>query len=206
MAIGRHGLQGKQNLYEHTWRVPLIVKGPGVQSGSRVDGNVYLLDVLATLCDLTGVQVPETNEGISFKPVLEGKKDSVRDVLYGAYCGGAKPGIRSLRKGEWKLIKYDSPKDGVQETQLFNLAENEHELLVQHHASGVREKVGTSPTIRQRNLAKEDDYADTLAEMESLLLEEMRRLDDPYRLWNQPDDGLVEPQLRVPSPRKNKRK
>ena len=50
------------------------------------------------------------------------------------------------------------------------------------------------------------DTADTLAEMESLLLEEMRRLDDPYRLWNQPDDGLVEPQLRVPSPRKNKRK
>ena len=51
MAIGRHGLQGKQNLYEHTWRIPMIVKGPGIKPGSRARGNVYLLDVLATLCD-----------------------------------------------------------------------------------------------------------------------------------------------------------
>ena len=50
MAIGRHGLQGKQNLYEHTWRVPLIVKGPGVIPGSRAIGNTYLTDTLATLC------------------------------------------------------------------------------------------------------------------------------------------------------------
>ena len=36
MAIGRHGLQGKQNLYEHTWRVPMFVKGPGIKPGERV--------------------------------------------------------------------------------------------------------------------------------------------------------------------------
>ena len=60
MAIGRHGLQGKQNLYEHTWRVPFIVKGPGIKPGSRVEGNIYLLDVLATLCDLAGIPAPET--------------------------------------------------------------------------------------------------------------------------------------------------
>ena len=72
MAIGRHGLQGKQNLYEHTWRVPLFVKGPGIKAGSRVTGNVYLLDTLATLCDLAGIEAPATNEGRSFKPVLMG--------------------------------------------------------------------------------------------------------------------------------------
>ena len=74
MAIGRHGLQGKQNLYQHTWRVPFIVKGPGIKPGSRVEGNIYLLDVLATLCDLAGIPAPETNEGLSFKPVLTGAK------------------------------------------------------------------------------------------------------------------------------------
>ena len=67
MAIGRHGLQGKQNLYQHTWRVPYIVKGPGVAAGTRSTGNVYLLDSLATICDLTGVEVPETTEGTSFQ-------------------------------------------------------------------------------------------------------------------------------------------
>jgi energy-coupling factor transporter ATP-binding protein EcfA2 len=78
IAIGRHGLVGKQNLYEHTWRVPMIVKGPGIAAGSRVEGNIYLLDVLATLCDLAGVQPPESNEGSSFKPVLEGKTKTIR--------------------------------------------------------------------------------------------------------------------------------
>ena len=111
MAIGRHGLQGKQNLYEHTWRVPFFAMGPGIKAGSRAPGNVYLLDVLATFCDLTGIQIPETCEGISFKPVLMGKKDRVRDALYGAYCGGPSRECARVRKDDWKLIKYDASKE-----------------------------------------------------------------------------------------------
>jgi choline-sulfatase len=65
IAIGRHGLQGKQNLYEHTWRVPYIVKGPGIRAGSRTQGNIYLLDTLATMCDLAGIPAPDSNQGIS---------------------------------------------------------------------------------------------------------------------------------------------
>ena len=45
IAIGHHGLMGKQNLYQHCWRVPFIVKGPGIAAGRRVGGNIYLLDV-----------------------------------------------------------------------------------------------------------------------------------------------------------------
>lgn len=190
MAIGRHGLQGKQNLYDHTWRVPFIVKGPGIQPNSRVTGNIYLLDVLSTLCDLAGFEAPRTSEGISIKPVLEGKQDSVRDALYGVYCGGAKPGMRCVKKGGWKLVKYDSPRDGVRETQLFNLADNPDELLRQHHDPKVTELTGVTPAEDHRNLAGDPRFADKLTEMEALLLAEMRRLDDPYRLWDQPDDGL----------------
>ena len=124
IAIGRHGLQGKQNLYQHTWRVPFIVKGPGIKPGSRAEGNIYLLDVLATLCDLAGVAAPETNEGLSFKPVLTGQKPAVRDVLYGVYNGGTKPGMRCVKQGDWKLIKYDVMNGAVRETQLFNLKDN----------------------------------------------------------------------------------
>jgi len=207
MAIGRHGLQGKQNLYEHTWRVPFIVKGPGIQSGLRVKGNIYLLDVLATLCDLADIEAPMTNEGISFKPVLEGKRDTVRDVLYGVYCGGAKPGMRCIRKGDWKLIKYASPRDGVRETQLFNLAVNPHEFLQQHQDPKVTELTGAKPTKDQRDLAEDPRYTEKLTEMETLLLAKMRRLDDPYRLWNQPDDGLEPPVTRSrPNNKQNKRR
>lgn len=203
MAIGRHGLQGKQNLYQHTWRVPLIVKGPGIEPGTRSVGNVYLLDVLATLCDLTGVESPASNEGASFKPVLEGNAATVRDVLYGTYSGGTKPGMRCVQRGDWKLIKYDVMDGQVRETQLFNLAENPHEFLQQHHDAGVTDLSGAAPTKDQVNLAGDPRYADKLAEMEELLLSEMRRLNDPHRLWNQPDDGLEPPKK---APRKKSKK
>ncbi len=189
IAIGRHGLQGKQNLYEHTWRVPFVVKGPGIKPGSRAKGNIYLLDVLSTLCDLTGVKPPETNEGVSFRPVLEGKKETVRDVLYGVYSGGTKPGIRCVKKDNWKLIKYDVLDGKVRETQLFNLEENPDELLVQHHDPKVIALTGHTPEKHQVNLAGDPKYAKKLEELETLLLAEQRRLDDPYRLWNQPEDG-----------------
>jgi choline-sulfatase len=185
MAIGRHGLQGKQNLYEHTWRVPMIVKGPGIEPGKRSQGNIYLLDALATMCDLTGTKFPATNEGKSFKPVLEGKQEVVRDVLFGVYCGGTKPGMRSVRKGDWKLIKYDVLDGEVQETQLFNLKDNPDEFIEQHHASDVVELTGHLPADGQLNLADNPKYAEKRKEMEALLYQEMVRLDDPYRLWDQ---------------------
>ncbi len=193
MAIGRHGLQGKQNLYQHTWRVPFIVRGPGIQPGSRVEGNIYLLDVLATLCDLAGIAAPETNEGTSFKPVLTGQKQTVRDVLYGVYNGGTKPGMRSVKQGDWKLIQYDVMKGSVRETQLFNLKENPDEFLAEHHDANVIALTGAKPARHQVNLAADPKHAAKLAEMQALLLAEMRRLNDPWRLWNQPADGLTPP-------------
>ena len=176
MAIGRHGLQGKQNLYEHTWRVPFIVKGPGIVPGSRAQGNVYLLDTLATLCSLAKINPPITNEGISLEPVLKGHKETIRDTLYGVYSGGTKPGMRSVRKGEWKLIKYDVMKGTVRRTQLFNLNKNPYELLSEHKGDN----------SHQINLANNPKFTTKLKEMEVLLFKEMKRLDDPYRLWDQP--------------------
>ena len=181
MSVGRHGLMGKQNLYQHTWRVPFIVSGPGIKAGTRADGNIYLLDVLATLCDLANIPAPASNEGLSFRPVLEGKAKSMRDVMYGVYSGGSKPGIRSVKQGDWKLIQYEAPDRKVSETQLFNLAANPDELLKEHRSS----------TPMLSNLAADPAYAAKLAEMQTLLLSEMRRLDDPHRFSNQPADDLA---------------
>lgn len=178
IAIGHHGLMGKQNLYQHCWRVPFIVKGPGIPAGRRVEGNIYLLDLLATLCDLASIQPPQTNEGTSFKPVLTGEKTVMRQVLYGVYAGGAKPGMRCVKQGDWKLIQYESADGKAKHTQLFNLAENPNELLPEHG----------SP-----NLADDPNHAEKLAEMKKLLLSEMRRLDDPWRFADQPSDNLPPP-------------
>lgn len=187
MAIGRHGLQGKQNLYEHTWRVPLIVRGPGIAAGSRAPGHVYLLDLLATLCDFSGIDPPSTNEGISFRPILEGRQQSVRDVMYGTYAGGTKPGIRCVRRGPWKLIKYDALDGAVRETQLFHLEQNPHEFLSNHLVDTVAGLTGHQPQPHQRNLAGDPAHAEILEEMERLLVQEQQRLGDPYPLWNRAD-------------------
>ena len=210
MAIGRHGLQGKQNLYQHTWRVPFIVKGPGIAPGSRAEGNIYLLDVLATLCDLADIPAPETNQGLSFRPVLSGQRPVIRDVLYGVYNGGTKPGMRAVKRGDWKLIKYDVMDGSVRETQLFHLGHNPEEFLAGHHDAGVIDagviaQAGVRPSPDQVNLAGDPRYAERLAEMEALLLAEMRRLGDPWRLWDQPDDGLTPPPERPSTRRRDRR-
>lgn len=188
ISVGRHGLMGKQNLYEHSWRVPFIVSGPGIVPKSRAPGNVYLLDILPTLCELTGIKAPSSVQGKSIKPVLMGKKKYLRKVVYGAYCGGTKPGIRSVRKGNWKLIKYDVLDGEIRKTQLFDLTQNPDELLIEHHQKEVIEKTGNKPAANQVNLAMNPRHRKKLMEMEALLLNEMRRLKDPYRLWDQSDE------------------
>ncbi|BCX49408.1 sulfatase [Haloferula helveola] len=181
IAIGRHGLMGKQNLYEHTWRVPFIVKGPGIKAGHRAPGNAYLMDLLATCCDFAGIESPPTNEGTSLRPILEGKKETVRDTLYGVYCGGTKPGIRSVRSGDWKLVKYEDEKNGTVHTQLFDLASNPLELLPAHHDSAVSKLTGIKPDGVQTNLAAKPEFEAKRKELEELLLRQMKDHDDPYR-------------------------
>lgn len=176
IAIGRHGLQGKQNLYEHTWGVPMVVKGPGIKAGTRVQGNVFLYDIFPTLCDLAGIDAPETVQGTSFKPVLEGKKKSIRDVMFGVYCGGTKPGMRCVSEGDWKLIKYEMMDGKIKETQLFNLKENPNEYLDEHKRANKWE----------RNLAYDPEFADVRAHMEKLLYEQMEKFDDPLSFSDQP--------------------
>ena len=90
--------------------------------------------------------------------------------------------MRSVRHGDWKLIKYDVMDGTVRETQLFNLKENPNEFIREHH--GLRKFV--KPNRNALNLADNPKFADKRKEMEELLLKEMRRLNDPHRLWDQP--------------------
>jgi choline-sulfatase len=182
IAVGRHGLMGKQNLYEHTWRVPFIVRGPGIKAGSRASGYTYLLDVLPTLCDLASVETPDVVEGKSFRSVLEGKADRIRDVLYGVYCGGTKPGMRSVKKDGWKLIEYDTLDGEVRETQLFDLTANPLEFLKEHQVEAVTSATGHVAKADHANLAYKPEFAAKRRELETLLKQEMTRLRDPYEL------------------------
>jgi arylsulfatase A-like enzyme len=120
LALGQHGLMGKQNLYDHSVRVPLILAGPGIPAGKHSDSLCYLIDIYPTLCDLTGIPVPETVEGKSLVPAMNGT--SVRDHLMLAYCHQ----MRGVRDDRFKLI--ETVVDGCRTTQLFDLEEDPWEL------------------------------------------------------------------------------
>ncbi len=114
LAVGQHGLLGKQNLYEHSGRTPLVFAGPGIPSG-RSDALVYLHDILPTVCELVGLSLPEGIDGKSLVPVIRGQKQQVREFVFTAYRNLQ----RAVREPRWKLIKYHI--GGVKTTQLFDL-------------------------------------------------------------------------------------
>lgn len=124
LALGQHGLMGKQNLYDHSVRVPLVLGGPGVPRGQRTAAHAYLLDIYPTLCELAGVEVPETVEGKSLVPALRDPSERIREVVLCAYRGI----MRSARDSRYKLIEYAGRGrqggQGARESQLFDIAED----------------------------------------------------------------------------------
>lgn len=123
LALGSHGLLGKQNLYEHSVRVPLIFSGPAVPAGVRHDGLVYSLDLYATLCELCDVPEPLNLESRSLVPAFAGNGASVRETLCAAYMDCQ----RMIVDRRWKLIRY-RVNGGGERAQLFDLANDPHEL------------------------------------------------------------------------------
>ena len=122
LALGSHGLLGKQNLYEHSTRVPLVMAGPGIPRNRRIDSWVTLHQLAATLCDFVQIPAPAGAEGISFLPLLRREKREAAEshALLTAY----RDVQRAVCDGRWKLIEY--PKLG--RFQLFDLRRDPHEL------------------------------------------------------------------------------
>ena len=152
---GRHGLMGKQNLYEHV-KPPLIFVGPGIPHGQS-DALVYLYDLFPTICDFGGASVPAAVEGKSLVPVIAGQQPKVRDTLFGSY----KDCQRMIRDDRWKLIKYNAK--GVKNVQLFDLKNDPDEL---------------------NNLAADPQYAQQLARLDQQLAQARKDFDDPVDFEN----------------------
>lgn len=119
LAVGSHGLMGKQNLYEHSMRAPLIFAGPGIEGGLRTTALCYLFDVFPTLGELSGVAPPKGSEGQSLREIVEGRNKTARREIYTAY----RDVQRAVCDARWKLIRY--PK--IDKTQLFDLADDPEE-------------------------------------------------------------------------------
>ena len=120
LAVGSHGLRGKQNMYEHTIGVPLILKGPGIPENRRFDAQVYLRDLYPTICEIADVEVPESVEGLSLLPLLRGEKSFIHDAVFGYFRAFQ----RMVRTNRWKLIHYPQ----IDKVQLFDLKKDPWEM------------------------------------------------------------------------------
>ncbi len=131
LAVGSHGLLGKQNLYEHSTKVPMIIAGPRIPQDQLSDAFVYLYDLYPTLANLAGLPIPAGIDGKDLAPILSGSEKTIRPTLFTAY----RHTVRAIREGDWKLIRY--PEQDF--TQLFNLKTDPSEI---HNLAGIEtEKV-----------------------------------------------------------------
>ena len=127
LAVGEHGLMGKQNMFDHSVRVPLIIRGPGITAGRRCSTPVYLQDVVPTSLDWAGIPVPEYVEFRSLKPLVDAPE--AKHDHYGAIYGAYLERQRMITVGRYKLIIYPAePK-----VLLFDLQRDPDEL---HDLSG----------------------------------------------------------------------
>ncbi|WP_395743211.1 sulfatase-like hydrolase/transferase [Prosthecobacter sp.] len=120
LALGSHGLLGKQNEYEHSIRSPMIICGPGLPKGERSAALVNLNDIFPTLCELAGVPVPATVQSKSLAPLLRHQTERVHEFVTGVFTDTQ----RMICDERWKLVLY--PKAGRE--QLFDLQKDPDEL------------------------------------------------------------------------------
>jgi arylsulfatase A-like enzyme len=155
IALGQHGLLGKQNLYDHSVRVPLILRGPGIPAGRRSDALLYSWDLFPTLCGLAGVPAPGGLDARSLLPVLGGERREHRTHLQALY----RDYQRMVKNDRWKLIEYAVGRD--RHTQLFDLKNDPWE---------------------QHNLAAAPESAVELADLRARLAEWQASVGDPVAM------------------------
>ena len=108
LAVGQHGLIGKQSLYDHSIRVPMIISGPNIKKGSWYNQDIYLQDIVPTSLDLANIEVSSDMDFNSFKEILFNESsEQINNGIYGTY--GCCPGNyfnfqRIIRKDGFKLM------------------------------------------------------------------------------------------------------
>ena len=158
LSVGHHGLVGKQNMYDHSMRVPFFISGPGIKAGSEFDMPIYLQDAMATSLDLASIEKPKHVEFKSVMPLIKGEKKVQYDRIYGKYINFQ----RMIDKGDYKMIMYPYASKKV---RLFNTAKDPEEM---------------------NDLAENPEYAAKLAELKLDFGDLQKEMGDTLDVYNPP--------------------
>ncbi|MFC4096586.1 sulfatase-like hydrolase/transferase [Euzebyella saccharophila] len=155
LSVGHHGLIGKQSMFDHSVRIPMMVMGPNVPKGKVFGQDVYLQDIMATTLELAEVEKPDYVQFHSFMDVLEGNNTEghYSDGVYGAYTQVQ----RMIRKDGYKLLVFPT----MEKVLLFDMKKDPYEM---------------------NDLAEEKAYSDKVKTMFSELLKLQEKYEDPLSL------------------------
>lgn len=164
LAIGSHGLLGKQNVYEHSLRSPMIMAGPGVPHGETYSYS-HVHDVFPTLLSLTRVHANLNLDSKDLSPLFRAPEYSVYNRVLLVYQTSARQDeptrMRAVRQGRYKLL-YSAVGNNV---ELFDLQSDPHET---------------------NNLAEDPNYANLKRNLWTLLKAECHEAGDPHELPQNP--------------------
>lgn len=147
--LGDHYLWHKIMPYEPAARIPLLIHAPerfGIQAGTVIDEAVTLADVMPTLLDIAGVDIPDGVEGKSLLPLMLGKKQTVRLYIHIEHS----PHYQCLTDGKKKYIWFVA--DGRE--QFFDLVEDPSEC---HNLAGLPEMSASLSYWRKQLVEKLKD-------------------------------------------------
>ena len=149
--LGEHGWYDKRWMFEESFRMPFLIRWPGVIApGSEPEELIQNIDYAPTFLDIAGLQTPEDVQGRSLTPLLRGEEADWRESLYYAYYElgeHAVPQHFGVRTDRFKLIYFPRTK----EWNLFDLNVDPNEMTSVH---------------------EEESYADT----RQMLVDEYHRL------------------------------
>ncbi len=120
LGCGHHSLLGKQNMFDHSVRVPFIVSGPKIPKNERTGAHIYLQDIMPTSLEWAGAAIPDRVQFQSLNPILNGETDRGRRAIYGAYVDKQ----RMITMGDHKMIIYPT----IDKRLLFNLRDDALEV------------------------------------------------------------------------------
>lgn len=111
----------KRSLYDGGIRVPLLARWPGaIEAGAVSDLISAHWDLLPTLCELAGAQVPGDVDGLSMAPTLRGESGQLlHEYLYWEFY--EQGGKRALRFGQWKAVRNNLAEDPDAPIELYDI-------------------------------------------------------------------------------------
>ena len=113
----------KRDLYEGGIRVPLIARWPGIiASGETVSKPAAMYDLMPTFAEIINAEIPEECNGEPINAFVKDKRHSQKRYLYWEFYEGDRAPKQAVRKGDWKLLRFNFDSPEKSEPELYNLA------------------------------------------------------------------------------------